>query len=237
MDRPLERNSISAICFDAVGTLLQPDPTVGTAYHTAGVLHGSQHAPSEVLLRFQAAFARSERQDAERGDGRTDETVELARWRRIVTEVFDDIADHSPLFDRLWQHFAAAENWRLFDDVEPCLAELRARGVRVGIASNFDSRLRTICRDLPPLDRYPHLFISSELGHRKPSVHFFRAIEQELELPPERLLLVGDTPENDYHAALAAGWQALLIDRKGRHVELPVEHRIASLTELALRSA
>lgn len=228
---------IDAVLFDAVGTLLHPEPAVGTVYHAAGALHGSQRAADEVLTRFRAAFARSELQDAERGDGRTDETVELARWRQIVAEVFDDVADFAALFDRLWQHFATAESWRLIDDVVPCLAELRARDLRVGIASNFDSRLRTICRDLSPLDQYPALFISSEVGYRKPHAGFFRAIEQSLRLPAERLLLVGDTADNDYHAALAAGWQAVLIDRQDRHAEVPAEHRISSLTELAIRLA
>ncbi|MBX3413067.1 MAG: HAD-IA family hydrolase [Pirellulales bacterium] len=227
--------SVDAVLFDAVGTLLHPRPTVDEAYYLGGVRYGSSRTAAELLPRFRAAFARSEAIDEERRDGVTSEAYERARWRQIVEEVFDDLADHESLFAHLWQHFALADHWRLFDDVTSCLTDLQARGMRLGVASNFDSRLRSICGDLAPLDRLPALFISSELGYRKPHAGFFRHIEQALGLSPDRLLMIGDTPTNDYYAALAAGWQALLIDRHDRHRDVPDEHRLRSLAELADR--
>lgn len=225
--------SIDAILFDAVGTLMNPEPTVGVAYHAAGLRHGSQRSIAEITTRFQRAFAESESQDAIRGDGRTDEDREVARWRTIVSKVYDDVASHPLLFDELWRHFSAAENWRLYDDAVAAWSMLAMRGFRLGIASNFDSRLRSICSGLPwPLDGAT-LFVSSEVGYRKPHVGFFRAIEKALALPADRLLLVGDTPENDYHAARAAGWHALLIDREDRHTDVHHEHKLRSLAELA----
>jgi len=232
-DRPAAVAPFGAILFDAVGTLLRPEPTVGVTYHAAGLRHGSQRSMAEIAERFQRAFAQSEAQDEARGDGRTDEDHEVARWRTIVSEVYDDVASLPPLLDELWRHFAVAEHWRLFEDAAAAWSKLAACGVRVGIASNFDSRLRSICQGLPPLVDCATLFISSEVGYRKPHVGFFRAIERSLAMPAERLLLVGDTPENDYHAAHAAGWQALLIDRHDRHPGVPREHKLRSLVELA----
>ena len=60
-----------------------------------------------------------------------------------------------------------------------------------------------------------------------------------MNLAPSDLLLVGDDLENDYQAATAAGWQAVLLDRAGsranavRSDAAPAIPTIASLAELA----
>ena len=118
------------------------------------------------------------------------------------------------LFDSLWQHFAAPSNWRLYDDVCETWHELAELGLLVGVASNFDDRLQSICRGLEPLAGCPHLFWSAKIGFPKPSQQFFRSIESALKLPAQQILLVGDDPINDDQGARAAGWQSILIDRQ-----------------------
>ena len=59
-----------------------------------------------------------------------------------------------------------------------------------------------------PLTLAEHVFASSELGWRKPSAEFFRAVERRLGRKPHELLLVGDDPELDVAAARRAGWHA-----------------------------
>jgi HAD superfamily hydrolase (TIGR01459 family) len=46
----------------------------------------------------------------------------------------------------------------------------------------------------------------------KPHVPVFRAIEAALDLPPDRLLMVGDSLEHDIAGATGAGWQSALIE-------------------------
>ena len=220
---------VDAVLFDAVGTLIEPNPPVAEAYEAAGRRHGSALSREEVLRRFRAAFARQERLDETEFRGRTDEPRERRRWQAIVGEVFDDVADAAGLFDDLWRHFAECAHWRLCPGAADCWRELSARGLTLGIASNFDARLEAICQGLAPLDQCRRLFISSRLGLRKPNPRFFTAIAKRLDLPPERIVLAGDDLDNDYFAAQAAGWQSVLIDPRGRH---DVERRIASLAEL-----
>lgn len=201
-----------AVLFDAVGTLIYPDPPVAVAYAAAGRRFGSRIDEDEVRRRFKAAFARQEALDAAEYSQRTSEARERARWLAIVNEVFDDAVDRDALFLHLWWHFAQATNWRVFDDVPKLWSAIEARELLIGIASNFDGRLRALCRDLPPLDRCNFLFVSSELGARKPAIEFFRAIEERLRLPPSQLLLIGDDRVSDFEAAHTAGWQATLMD-------------------------
>lgn len=221
--------NVAAVLFDAVGTLIEPDPPVAVAYESAARPLGSSLSVDEILRRFRAAFARQERLDATQFGGRTDEPRERRRWQTIVAEVFDDVADGEALFAALWRHFAEPESWRLCPGAADCWQELAARGLTLGVASNFDGRLESVCAGLEPLAGCRQLFISSRLGVRKPDPAFFAAIEAKLQIAPGRLLLVGDDLTNDYQAARAAGWQSVLVDP---HASCDVECGIRSLAEL-----
>jgi putative hydrolase of the HAD superfamily len=204
------------ILFDAVGTLIAPDPPVAEAYHAAGCRFGSSLTVDSIRLRFRSAFERQEAQDAAAAHQPTSEHRERQRWRAIVGEVFSDVEDPSHLFQVLWDHFAQPRHWRLYDDVAECWQALQRAGCRLGIASNFDGRLESVCQGHALLAGCRDRFISSQVGHKKPSPEFFRAIERSLGLPPQDFLLVGDDLENDCLAARRAGWQAVLVDRDGR---------------------
>jgi putative hydrolase of the HAD superfamily len=221
--------NVEAVLFDAVGTLIEPDPPVAVVYHAAGRQFGSLLSGEEIPRRFRDAFARQERLDAAQYGDNTDELRERRRWQSIVGEVFDDAADGEGLFDALWRHFAQPTSWRLCPGAAECWRRLAERGLTLGIASNFDGRLETVCRGLPPVAACRQFFISSQLGVRKPAREFFAAVEARLQMAPQRLLLAGDDLTNDYEGARAAGWQSVLIDPAER---CAVEHRIRSLAEL-----
>jgi putative hydrolase of the HAD superfamily len=218
------------VFFDAVGTLLHPEPSAAVAYHAVGARMGSGLTLAEVRARFGAAFAAEERHDQDRGL-RTDEAREVARWRKIVAAVLDDVADAEGSFRALYDHFARPESWRLDPEAADTLERLAGCGYVVGVASNFDHRLRGLVKGLPALAAMRHLVISSEVGWRKPSPHFFAAVCREAGLAPEEVLLVGDDPDNDYAGARAAGLEALLLDAHGRSA-LPAERRVARLGEV-----
>jgi putative hydrolase of the HAD superfamily len=205
---------IKAVLLDAVGTVFYADPPVAIAYQRAAERFGARATVEEIERRFSEAFARQEAIDAVKNQGRTGNTRERQRWRGIVAEVFGEIpAQIDPLFETLWSHFAQARHWALFDDVKPTCLALTERGLTLGLASNFDARLEGICRGHVELAACHHVFVSSQLGWRKPCRQFFVAIERALALSPEEILLVGDSLENDYRPAIALGWRALLLKR------------------------
>jgi putative hydrolase of the HAD superfamily len=202
-----------AIVFDAVGTLIYPDPPVAVVYQDHGRRFGCDLPLDEVRRRFARAFAAEEERDRQAGGDRTSEDRERRRWRRIVTDVFPAAREPDGLFDSLWTHFAQARHWRLFDDVPPLWQALKRRGLQLAVASNFDARLFSIAAGLPPLDRASGVFVSSQLGWRKPAPAFFEAIAAALGCAADDLLMVGDSVANDCQAARAAGWQAVLMER------------------------
>lgn len=222
-----------AILFDAVGTLLYPEPEVARAYARIGRQFGSQLDEAEIARRFSPAVRRAAelRRSTLPDPGATDEQQEWERWRTIVTTVFaEDPHAGGGLFFALWEHFARSEHWALYDDVPETVAAFAAAGYRLGIASNFDGRLPPICRAHRPLRAIESVFVSSQLGFMKPDPRFFTAAAAALELPPEEILLVGDDWEQDYRGAKAAGWQAIHLDRSGGASS---GDRIVSLSELA----
>jgi putative hydrolase of the HAD superfamily len=222
--------SVRAVFFDAVGTLITPDPSAPATYHDIGRRFGSRRELAEIRPTFLQAFTRQEEYDAAR-DLRTDEAREVERWRRIVAEVLPDLADIEGCFQALYEHFARPSAWRCDPHAGELLRELQRRGCLVGVASNFDHRLRSVVAGLPDLEPVRHLVISSEVGWKKPARRFFEALVAGSGYEPHQILLVGDDPDNDFHGAIRAGLHAWLLDPRGRS-SLPPESKLTSLREM-----
>lgn len=243
---------VEAVLFDAVGTLIYPQPPVTEVYYKIGKRYASRQSRSEIARTFRQAFSRGEHfrpaSEAELDESSagvssldrppTDNENERCRWKRIVSEVFHDVphAD-GPLFASLWDHFAQCGNWSLFDDVAHVWSRLESHKFVLGVASNFDDRLVSICGGIPPLDRCRHLFWSAAIGFPKPSPRFFLDVQRRLGLEPQQILLVGDDLVNDYQGARAVGWTALLLNREADRTTsaeiVPAEHTIRDLTSVA----
>jgi putative hydrolase of the HAD superfamily len=214
------------VFFDAVGTLIHPEPSAPAIYAAVARRFGSRLDEATIAARFRAAFRRQEEADYAAGL-RTDETREVARWRAIVGEVIDDAIDHEACFQALYEHFARADAWRCEPKSAAVLASLSARGHLLGIASNFDGRLRDLVESLPALRPIRHLVVSSEIGWRKPASEFFVQTCRQAGAEAEQILYVGDDVVNDYEGARAAGLQALLFDPHRRAAILPHARLIA----------
>jgi putative hydrolase of the HAD superfamily len=218
---------IKAVTFDVGGTLIEPWPSVGHVYADVAARHGLKTFSAEQLnARFKNAWKARKNFEYTRRD-----------WAALVDDVFDIPRSNPPsvnFFPELYERFAHVHPWRIFDDVLSALDSLRSQGIRLGIISNWDERLRGLLHKLK-LDRYFETFaISCEVGFPKPSQIIFRHAATELDLWPGAILHVGDSPEMDVQGAKDAGFEALLIERTA---EQPEAGKIHSLTELPARIA
>jgi putative hydrolase of the HAD superfamily len=203
-------NGIRAVAFDAVGTLITPEPPVAEAYRIVGRRYGSRLDVGTIRSRFRASFRAEEERDRASG-WRTDPARERARWRGIVATVLDDTADQPACFRELWDHFSRPSSWRCLPGVGPVLTQLSQCGLALGLASNFDSRLHGVAAGLSELAVIRPVVVSAEVGWRKPAKEFFVAAVRAIGCPPKELLVVGDNYESDYVGAMAAGLRAVLI--------------------------
>lgn len=232
------------IVFDAVGTLLYPEPPAAVVYHAWASQFGSRLTLSQVRRRLdevlrrdalgRAAGSHRPVRSGRRGLSawaecrlrvrggplwrpRTTQGRERLRWRKIVRQVLDDVsgAQGRRLFARLWHHFRRPEHWRLYPEVPGVLAALQRAGYHLAVASNFDRRLRDVVRGHAALAPLEALCLSSELGFSKPDLRFFRAAQRRLGATGKELLMVGDQVLCDQAGAAACGWQTWLVDRRG----------------------
>ena len=223
---------VRAIFFDAVGTLIHPEPAAARIYADAAQRFGSQYTVADIAARFASVFEKEE--EADRAAGlRTSEQRELRRWQHIVRQVLDDVADADACFQELYRHFSLPGAWRIEENAGRLLSQLAKRGYLLGMASNYDQRLRSVVAGMSELGNLQHLVISSEVGWRKPAPEFFAAMCRCVTLPPEQILYVGDDRVNDYEGARAAGLQAILFDPRGRYGSF-VGQRLERLSDLPI---
>jgi putative hydrolase of the HAD superfamily len=217
------------VFFDAVGTLIHPDPPAAVVYAQAGRRHGSRLSEAEIARRFAVAFAREEALDRA-NRLQTSEEREVQRWRTIVAAVLDDVSDPGACFAELYEHFSRPQAWRCEAGTTDLLEALAERGYVLGLASNYDRRLRLVAEGMPELRSMRHLVISSEVGWRKPAAPFFAAAVAMVGLPAARVLFVGDDRANDFDGARAAGGRAVLFDPNNE--EPTIAERITGLGDL-----
>ena len=139
---------IHGIVLDAVGTLIEPRPSVSVAYALAAARQGVRVEVDAIRDRFRRAFTSDESLES-LGPLATDEPTERLRWRRIVSSCLPEVPDPDLAFSQLWDHFGDPSSWSVFPDVPPGLPALRALGLKLCIASNFDARLHRVLAGLP----------------------------------------------------------------------------------------
>ena len=202
------------VLFDAAETLFTTRGTVGEIYGEVAQRYGSASSPSEI----QAAFIRQFRHS-----GPLTIDNENKWWKDVVRRVFEDVgmvSNFDRFFDEVYDQFRDGRGWRLFPETLEVLEELRRLGRRLGVISNFDSRVYSVMDSLKILPFFNSITISSETGYAKPHPEIFKAAIRTAGVAGSRILYVGDNLADDVEAGAAAGLHTMLIDRHGRYSDL-----------------
>lgn len=108
---------------------------------------------------------------------------------------------------------AGAEHfWRPFPWATDVLRQIRQRGYRLALLSNWDLGARAVLRSLELDSYFEVIVISSEVGFEKPDVRIFHALLAELNCSPDEVVYVGDNYYDDVVGANAAGIEAVLLN-------------------------
>lgn len=212
---------IRTVLFDAAGTLFDVAEPVGETYARFARQEGVSAEPLVLDDAFRAAFAASTPLAFPHAPGGELASLERAWWRRLVFDAFARArVDASPAaldsaFAGVFEHYATAAAWRTYADVKPVLPLLRDRGLRLGVVSNFDGRLRRLLDALGLASAFDAVVLSSECGFAKPDRRIFEAALCAIATPGAATLHVGDSEPLDRRAATAAGLAALQLDRRG----------------------
>jgi len=218
--------NFDAVLFDAAETLFTTRGSVGEIYYVIAQRYGSTATPSEIQQSFMRHFPHS---------GPLNSATEKQWWKDLVFRVFADVGmvdDFDRLFDEVYDLFRDSRGWMLFPETRQTLEDLRRHGLKLGVISNFDSRLYSVLSDLGISSLFDSITICSEVGFAKPQPQIFHAALRALGVAPQRTLFTGDSLVDDFQAGENAGLVTYLLDRSGRYAAIRSVRRIADLREL-----
>ncbi len=227
---------INAAFFDVGGPLIRTTPSPGEIYCRIASSFGISCDPEKVGSYFWDVW---EEQSSVIHPGKlrygTTEEESKKWWWPIVRETLFRSSGEEPsieCFEAIFQAFAEAKVWKVYDDVLPCLKRLCSLNLRLGIISNWDLRLRGILGGLDLEKYFEVIIISSEVGVEKPDPEIFRIATGKLEVNPETSMHVGDSISEDVAGAEGAGIKGVLLERGGEGDETGIQC-IASLKDLS----
>lgn len=222
------------IFFDAAGTLFEVRGNVGAIYSRIASQYGCE-ADAEQLQQSFARWFRLQPPMAFPVGTPDDKLREMEKgwWRTLVRTVFADCPAFShfdEFFDDVFEQFRKPELWQVYDDVIPALTELKRRGIRLGVISNFDSRLDDLLQALDVHQFFDSVHISTRAGAAKPDPMIFDTALAFHNIEAQHAWHIGDSVREDIEGAEAAGIKAILLDRNNHHADNPA--RITNLNQL-----
>lgn len=207
---------VKAVSFDANGTLIHA-PRLGELYAEVLTRHGVRIGGEDALRLVRRVWEEFSLARRTGGDRFASHPGGARGW---WYEFIDRVCQHAgqgpatpfakaELFDR----FASAEAWEVYQEVPQVLADLRALGLRRIVLSNWDERLPLLLERLGLADFFESVIFSAQVGAEKPFPVIFQRALRCLDLPPEQILHVGDQETEDVEGARAVGMQALRVTR------------------------
>ncbi len=224
-----------AVFFDVGNTLLYPHPSVSQV--VLEVLEEAGHVRDLDAIDELMPLVDEYYEDRYRADDTfwTDSEETSAVWvgmyailcRRLGIEE----EEAEGLAQAVYDEFGLAERWRAYDDVTAALDRLAAHGIKIGVISNWDRRLRQLLVELGLHERVGAVISSAMVGLHKPDPRIFEFGCDRLGVIPQAAAHVGDHYYADVLGARVAGMTPVLIDRRGWATPDGVDV-IASLDEL-----
>jgi len=207
---------LRAVLLDVDFTLFRPGPELGPeGYVRAGARHGLTLDPGLYETARLAAIADLDQHP----ELEHDEEI----WVRFTRDIVQGMGGTGEATDgcarvivREWERH---ENFFLYDDALPAIAELRRHNLRLGLISNGQ-------RDLDEFAEHHELDVdvcigSMHHGYVKPHRSIFEAALEALDVGVDEAAMVGDSPSDDIEGARAIGLRAILLDREGIHMPGP----------------
>lgn len=159
--------------------------------------------------------------EAESTHGRSPDFAAVVQACAAQAGVAIDRAQGEALWDA-WNLGGAFFGRVVFPDSIPTLRELRRRGFAIGAVTNRalgGRRFADELRESGMIDLFDALAISCDDGWLKPHPALFRRALEELRVPPEEAVMVGDQLRADVMGAKALGMAAVWKRPPGRAQE------------------
>ena len=225
---------LRAVFFDVGNTLLRPHPSVSEVVRQVLAEEGHIHdlaAIDELMPLVDEYYEDRYRSDDTfwTDEDRTSQ-VWVGMYSLLCRKLGIDVGAEQ-IAARVYQEFGDPERWEAYPDVEPALVRLKARGLMLGLISNWDNRLSGLITGLQLTQYFDVIVSSADVGLHKPDPRIFELACQRLGVRPAEAAHIGDHHYADIVGASAIGMRPVLIDRLAESSECR-QGVVASLDDL-----
>ncbi len=222
---------LRAVFLDVGNTLVHERPSRFEIYAQTARAHGL-----EVATERMDALMREAHRDLPREiDGAwryTDRWFEAYLERIFCEGLGLEPARLAPLSRELFARFSDPATFALHAGALELCDALRARGLALGIVSNWSPRLPRLLEHLGLAARADFVLCSALERAEKPDEEIFRRALARAGVRADEALHAGDDLEKDFRGARRAGLRAVLVDHSARAAgETPRVHSLPELGE------
>ena len=207
---------IKVIFFDAVGTLFCVRGGVGQIYWDLAKDYGVQTTPAAIDQAFSEVFPSMPPLAFSGVPLEEIRLLEKLWWSKLVKAVFDRLGGlerFNSYFDSVFNFFSAGEAWEVYPETIQVLEKIKSCGTRMGIISNFDSRIFGVLDDLGLSKFFDSVHISSREGAAKPDGRIFKTALDHYQIRPDQAVHVGDNLKEDFGGAQFIGIFPIYLNR------------------------
>ncbi len=240
--RLTQPQAIRAIFFDVGYTLLDVSPPIPELLAAVCVRQGAPVTAAQLAAALplgeqhfaQAAVAWPETWG--------DDAAITSFWRQyfavLLRPCLPEASDAkiAALAEAAQMAFDSGESYALFPDVIPTLDALQARGLTLGVVSDWGAGLAAILRHHDLIRYFDFAVVSATARLAKPNPGLYQLALQRADAIPDYALHVGDSYVRDVLGARAAGVQAALLDRaraiRPEQVDCPLIYDLRELLPL-----
>jgi len=230
---PGGRSGFSVVILDFFGTVVCRPDGIAPSYAAVFERHGYRY-DDQVAIEHHTKYD---------GVDHTEHSVDEASYERWVRSRHGELARACEVapheVDQVVEAMRTADESGViaYPDAAPTLRELRVRGLRIGVCSNWGWELDRFIVDAGLAPLVDAAVTSARVGARKPHPRIYEAITRMLEVSPGEALFVGDSFGPDVEGPLAAGMRAVHLWRSDERVGNPPPRpdglaHVSSLTEL-----
>ena len=222
------RDTIRAVSFDAYGTLLRldrPFERLAEGLHRIG-LDVPMDLVTEVFIK-EMLYYREHHLEGNNPENLLKLRLQCADvlFRLLAQEGYAAQVSRQ----RRLEVLMGAIRFELYEDALPALDWCLSQGLTTGVVSNWDCSLPGTLKQICPHDFACLVVSACERVEKSDSELFVRAARC-FNLPPSRIVHIGDEVDNDLYGAGQAGLRTVLLDREGAREDLAA-YRIKNLGE------
>ncbi|MBX7454578.1 HAD family hydrolase [Mycolicibacterium sp. 3033] len=204
---------VDAVLFDFSGTLfrLEEDDSWFEGMTLDDDREVDAHVQAELVHRLTAPTGHTVSMTPEALDAWVNRDLAPHLHREAYLHVLREsglVGDHA---EALYARVIDPQYWTPYPDAATVLAGLKQRGIKTAVVSNIAFDIRPAFQTIGAADDVDVFVLSFEVGATKPNPAIFTAALEQLGVPAERALMVGDSDEAD-GGARALGCRFALVD-------------------------